>query len=118
MAKRGEKVRCANQWTEAKYWSHIRNSLRSGFLRYPVRGQVKKQSHEGPNQYRCAGCDKLYGTKEVHVDHIIPCGKLTAYEHLAGFVERLFCEPDNLQVLCTECHKAKTKQDREDIRNG
>jgi hypothetical protein len=27
-------------------------------------------------------------------------------------VERLFCEKEHLQVLCTNCHDIKSKEDR------
>jgi 5-methylcytosine-specific restriction endonuclease McrA len=46
------------------------------------------------------------------VDHIIPAGTLTCSSDLAGFIERLFCEQENLQVLCERCHDAKTKLER------
>jgi 5-methylcytosine-specific restriction endonuclease McrA len=32
---------------------------------------------------------------------------------LAGFVERLFCEVDKLQILCSSCHDQKTKLENE-----
>jgi 5-methylcytosine-specific restriction endonuclease McrA len=47
------------------------------------------------------------------VDHIIGAGSLNCAADLPGFVERLFCEQDNLQVLCTECHDKKTKLEKE-----
>jgi 5-methylcytosine-specific restriction endonuclease McrA len=31
---------------------------------------------------------------------------------LPGFVERLFCEVDNLQVLCEGCHNIKTQAEK------
>ena len=31
------------------------------------------------------------------------------YDDLPKFVETLFCEQDNLQVLCKTCHDEKTK---------
>jgi hypothetical protein len=34
-------------------------------------------------------------------------------EHIDNFVERLFCEEDNLQILCKDkCHQAKTNKER------
>ena len=59
------------------------------------------------------------------VDHIIPCGQFTEFEHLPEFVEKLFCPLDNLQNLCnyklaekdeicgdTACHYKKTQSER------
>ena len=55
--------------------------------------------------------------KEVEIDHIISCGSLKCYDDLPGFVERLFCEADNIRVVCKPCHKAHTKKSREDKKN-
>lgn len=47
--------------------------------------------------------------KEVQIDHIEPAGSLKGFDDLPGFVERLFCEVDGLQVLCKDgCHNKKT----------
>jgi len=62
--------------------------------------------------YECASCSKTFKSTEVNVDHIEPAGSLTKYSDLPGFVKRLFCEADNLQVLCKSCHDVKTKEER------
>ena len=50
--------------------------------------------------------------KQIQVDHKIPAGALNCGADLEGFVERLFCESKDLQVLCTECHNVKTQFER------
>jgi 5-methylcytosine-specific restriction endonuclease McrA len=47
------------------------------------------------------------------VDHICPAGSLNSAQDLPDFIERLFCEVDNLQVLCETCHNAKTKLEKD-----
>jgi hypothetical protein len=42
------------------------------------------------------------------VDHIERVGSVLE----AGYLERLFCHPDGLQVLCTTCHDRKTAKER------
>jgi 5-methylcytosine-specific restriction endonuclease McrA len=65
--------------------------------------------------------EKLYESKKIskdlltgkiNVDHRIPAGTLRCADDLPGFVERLFCEVDNLQVLCTTCHDRKTQNEK------
>lgn len=73
--------------------------------------------HGRKTYYECDSCSDLFTTKEVAVDHIEPCGSLKKYEDLPGFVERLFCEEDNLQLLCNECHATKTKADNAKTRS-
>ena len=63
--------------------------------------------------YRCAKCGKDYIRKKVQVDHIIPVG--TA-KNMDEYVELLYCDVEGLQVLCLECHKDKTKNDKETIK--
>jgi len=48
----------------------------------------------------------------VQVDHIIPViDPATGFTTWDAFIERLFCDRDNLQVLCTSCHDIKTKEE-------
>ena len=49
----------------------------------------------------------------INVDHIIPAGSLNTSTDLPQFVERLFCEQDNLQVLCEACHDKKTLKEKQ-----
>jgi hypothetical protein len=58
-------------------------------------------------------CKKWFKDKEVEVDHIVACGSLKEYSDLPGFIQRLFCEPEDLQILCKDvCHKKKTDSER------
>jgi hypothetical protein len=57
----------------------------------------------------CADCGHWYAAKEIHIDHIEPCGALKSFTDLATFAERLFCEAEKLRVLCEECHEVRTK---------
>jgi len=47
------------------------------------------------------------------VDHVRPAGALRSFDDLPGFVARLFCEKEGLQVLCNECHLKKSNLERE-----
>lgn len=117
---RGEKTHCGNTWTSAKYFSFIRSALRSAFRKYPVKYQVKAEASRPyvgtdkrrKKEYQCNVCKGWFADKEVAVDHIIPCGSLKTYEDLPRFVETLFCQSDNLQIICDSCHRIKTNKER------
>lgn len=117
---RGVKNKAGNTWTTARYFSFIRSALRRAWTKYPVRYQVMdsaKQPYKGTDKrtkwvYKCTTCKKLFKSTEVNVDHITPAGSLNKYSDLPAFVKNLFCEADNLQVLCKGCHDKKTKEER------
>ena len=107
------------------HFSKIRSALRGGSLKYASRYQAlqsakrnKPAGQEGKHRfvYLCNSCNASFTGKEVEVDHIIAAGSLTEYSDLPGYVERLFCEPEGLQVLCKPCHKLKTATDRAKIK--
>jgi len=118
MAKKVERTRAGGQWTEARYWSFIRSLLRKGFMTYPVKHHVLGQAKQVVTgkrhrfEYQCSHCNQYHPAKDVQVDHIIPCGSLRCAEDIPQFVTRLYCEADNLQVLCKTCHQAKTNKER------
>lgn len=123
MPVRGEKVRAGNTWTEARYFQFIRAALRKAFSRWPVkydvlnsaRRSVTGQRHKW--EYQCSECELWFKSKDVQVDHKIPCGSLKTFEDLPRFTETLFCESDNLQVICKPCHKQKTAEERRNAKN-
>ena len=116
MGKRVARTRAGGEWTEARYWTFIRTGLRQMSRRYPpiarqVLNQARRSSQSANKrlkwEYQCKSCENWFPRKEVNLDHIEPCGKMVCLDDLAGYVGRMFCEPDGLQVLCTECHKSK-----------
>lgn len=114
------KTRNAGTMTEAAFWSFIRSALRQKSRWWKPITQVKqaaRRKYTGPNkrqkfEYLCASCNKYYPEKKINVDHMVPAGSLNNGQDLPGFVERLFCEADNLQVLCEVCHNVKTQQEK------
>lgn len=63
--------------------------------------------------YTCAECKYEFPAKEVQVDHIspvvVPSEGFVSWDK---FITRLFCDKQNLQVLCKPCHKNKTAEEK------
>lgn len=111
------RTRANGEWTEAGFWGWVRSGLRSMTKRWPPIARharnFARRKYIGSNpqqkwEYQCAVCAQWFKGREVHVDHIIPCGTLKNYNDLPEFVARLFCEVDNLQIICETCHNIKT----------
>lgn len=114
------RTRAGGTWTEAGYFGFLRSGLRQLSRRWPpiantLRGN--RRPYTGPNkrqkwEYLCTACGHWFSAKEVSVDHVTPCGRLSSMDDVRTFVERLFCESDGLRVVCNECHDAITKGSR------
>lgn len=118
----GPKVRCNNQWTEAKFRSFIRGNLRRVSQKWaPIQTTLSKARVER-GFYLCAGCKEIVPAttkvdgkrvKNVHVDHIEPViDPAIGWQGWDSLVERMFVEEDNLQLLCDACHKVKTDNEK------
>jgi 5-methylcytosine-specific restriction endonuclease McrA len=109
------------RWTDGRYRTFITTALRRASSRWPpkyetiadafVKKMVDKKTKRESKHFRCASCTDLFPIKKIQVDHIIPIGKCASWDE---FIEKLFCEKDNLQVLCIPCHKIKSKKDRDE----
>ncbi len=106
------------KWTEGRFRGFITSSLRSAMRRWPPKWACLQAAYAGQREnkktkrtakhYLCASCSKLFPQKSVQVDHKIPIGHCETWDE---FITKLFCEKDNLQVLCKPCHKKKTKKE-------
>lgn len=120
MKKKVEKTRNHGTMTESAFWGMIRSSLRQKSRWWkPIQEckQKAKREYKGVNkrqkfEYKCNVCNKYFPEKEIQVDHIIPVGTLKCGKDLEIFVEKLFCELDNLQCICTSCHLIKSNNER------
>lgn len=120
------RTRNSEQWSEARYFSFIRSALRRASMRWPPIHRVLELNRRPYNgkrknvkwEYLCSGCKKWHMRKDVHVHHLQPCGTLKKFEDLHVFCENLFCEVDNLGVMCIICHNGETNANKKTIRSA
>jgi 5-methylcytosine-specific restriction endonuclease McrA len=114
------KTRNAGTMTESAFWSFIRSGLRQKSRFWKPITQCKmssRRAYKGPLkrqkfEYLCNVCGGWFPEKKINIDHINPAGSLRCAQDLPGFVERLFCEIDNLQCICEKCHNIKTQNEK------
>lgn len=121
--------------------SQIRSAIRRTFSRSPVVKEVidsVRSEHDQYNKdgslskrkavrYTCSECGEQFMRKNIAVDHIEPVIPVDReFQTWDNFVERLFCDESNLQVLCSyklkdkdkhggepSCHHKKTQEERQ-----
>ena len=122
--KSGSSQRNGGKWTEARYRSFITSTLRAGSRKWPPKyetlnaAKTEKKTNEKTGRlaqhYKCAGCKKEFTQKDVQVDHIKPViDPKKGFVSWDTYIDRMFCEAPNLQVLCKVCHADKTKLEKE-----
>lgn len=118
----------------------IEKELRGAFKKCPLYNEAKNRAkheyfelskHGKPQRrvhFKCAQCGRFFRdeNKNIAVDHIIPIvDPAVGYVDMNTYADRLFCDIDNLQVLCNyskedarekydgqiSCHKLKTKSE-------
>ncbi len=113
------KPRAGGLMTESAFWSFIRSCLRSKSRFWPPIQECKKLGRRKSLsnnkrlkwEFQCSECKNWFPEKEIAVDHILEAGSLSCAEDLPGFVNRLFVEVKDLQLLCKNiCHAKKTKE--------
>ena len=103
----------------------MQETLKAARVELPPK--IKKNGQPGKRnqvRYRCIECDGLFSTKNVQVDHIDPATPLgTTIEEMSwdDVVEGIFCDVENLQVLCStpkirngglpSCHAKKSAEE-------
>ena len=117
-------MRNGGKWTEARYRSFVTSTLRAGSRKWPPKYEtlnaaktekkVNKATGRLAQHYLCAMCEQEYTQKDVQVDHIKPViDPKKGFVSWDTYIDRMFCEGKNLQVLCKICHAEKTKIEKE-----
>jgi hypothetical protein len=119
----GEKTRCGGKWTEARYRSFVKGNLRSATRKWGPIQECRKGASTRRGFYRCAGCgEEVTATvviersrvNNIFVDHIEPIvDPSVGFTTWDNVIEGMFCEIENLQVLCKACHDGKCLEEKE-----
>jgi len=113
------------EWTEARFRAFIISALRAYMKRFPPKWKalkaasigrvINKRSGRLAEHYKCASCEDNFVARDVQVDHIEPVvSPQEGFQDWWTYMNRLYCEAENLQVLCKPCHKQKTAEERKE----
>ena len=111
------------EWTPARFRSFVTGALRTATRRWPPKFKALKAALSGRKtnkktgklamHYICASCSDEFVMSDVEIDHVEavvdPAKGFISWD---VYVDRLFCETNNLQVLCKPCHKEKTAAEK------
>lgn len=110
------------QWTAARFNSFVKSALRSASQRWPPKYQCLNKAKRGKKinwktgriaeHYECNSCHKEFVLKDVQVDHKSPIVPVTGFTTWDEVIDNMFCEEDDLQVLCIQCHKIKSNAEK------
>jgi 5-methylcytosine-specific restriction endonuclease McrA len=127
--RKTQKSKNYKEWTEARFKSFVTSALRTATRKWPPKYEALKAANVGRRldkatgklsyRYKCAGCGKAFKQKDVQVDHIFPVvDPQKGFTNWDEYIDRMFCDVEHLQVLCTECHSVKTQNEREERKNA
>ena len=117
------KKRNGGEWTDARFRSFVTSALRAASRRWPPKFKALKEAFVGRKtnkktgklamHYKCAKCKEHFVATDVQVDHVLPVvDPKVGFIGWDSFIDRIFCEIENLQVLCKPCHKVKTEEEK------
>lgn len=103
-------------------------------MKWPPKYEVKRNARVERGVYLCAGFQrdvhavpaslppKPGNKKRINnavVDHVDPIiDPIVGFTTWDDVIKRMFIEKTGLQLLCHECHSAKTKDERDRRKNG
>lgn len=87
----------------------LTNKLRRISYQWAPRKQAIVNARLERGVYKCATCEGNFGRTEIQLDHINPViDEQVGFVDWDTYIDRLFCDVDNFQVLCKPCHETKT----------
>lgn len=112
--------------TDGQFKAFVINLLRRGTFLWKPRGEAKKRA-KVPNGkfkngktkygYQCNICKNVFKSSEVQIDHIEPVVGPEGFVSWDLYISRMFCDVDNLQTICSNCHDEKSRSEKEIRKN-
>lgn len=94
--------------------SFIIATLRRASFRHPARTEALRAARIDRGLYKCAICSGTFKNKEIRVDHKNPVVDVkTGFVDWNTYIERLFCDSKDLQIVCEQCHASKSAVEKE-----
>lgn len=104
----------ANEEIDKERRKRIIPALRKASRWWVYKTKARIAAKVSPGIYKCAGCNESYSEKETQVDHIAPIVPVkSGFTTWDDYINRLFCDINNLQILCLTCHESKTQVELE-----
>lgn len=80
-------------------------------------GKFKNGKPKTKVLFECAECarqgiDGYYERHDIQADHIIPVANTDGFQDWNSYIEALFCDKSNFQVLCKYHHDVKTLREQ------
>ena len=117
--------------TRSAYMAFIRGGIRRGLWnKNPVKFSVMeagrfKVKNENPSskkrypmvwKYSCAICNGVFSGDDVECDHIHGNHSLKSFDELERFIKEIISvKPEDLQILCKDCHRIKSHAEKRGI---
>lgn len=97
------------------------NNLRMVSRKWPAINEARNKAKLAYNTYVCQKCFNKFPNKYVRVDHKVPVvDPIIGFpmtpegmEDWSVYIPRLFCDVDNLELLCEDCHNLKSGIEQE-----
>lgn len=90
-----------------------RSDLRRDKIQASIRPDYKDSARKAVKFWiECTNCGTMEAKSNIELDHKVPVVPLDrSFEEMSvdEVIDRMWCDPENLEPLCHDCHKEKTK---------
>lgn len=91
-------------------YAFAKSALRRASTYWYAMKEAEATARVSRGLYKCAMCLELFKRKEIQRDHIQPVVSTNGEKNdFNTYIETLFCEPENIQILCKPCHLSKSQ---------